>query len=74
MKTIRTTLRIEEHLKKAADKKAIDLNTTLQQIFNDALRAFIEGLNKKKADDLIFIDKPVDKRIGELKRSNYYDS
>lgn len=73
MKTIRTTFRIEEQLKKEADKKAFDLNITLQKLFNDALRMLLKDLSKKKASRVVLFSKPVDKRIDNLTRDEIYE-
>lgn len=74
MKTIRTTLRIEESLKKAVEQKALNENTTFQKLFNDALRMFINDLSKKKSKEIIFLKKAVDKKINNLTRKEFYDN
>ncbi len=70
---VRTTLRIEKHLKEEAEKKAIELNTTLQEIFNTALENYLNNLDKKKAKRIVFFDKAIDKRLDNLTRDDYYD-
>ncbi len=73
MKTIRTTFRIEEQLKIEADKKAFDLNITLQKLFNDALRMLLKDLSRQKASRVVLFSKPVDKRIDNLTRDEIYE-
>ena len=74
MKTVRTTLRIEEPLKKAVEKRALDQNTTFQKLFNDALRMFVNDINTNAIKEIVFIDKAVDKNMNNLSRKDYYDN
>ena len=39
---VRTTLRLKENIKRSAEKKAHEDNTTLQDIFNRALEEYLE--------------------------------
>ena len=73
MKTVRTTLRIEEPLKKAVEKRALDQNTTFQKLFNDALRMFVNDINTNAIKEIVFIDKAVDKNMNNLSRKDYYE-
>ena len=74
MKTVRTTLRIEEPLKKAVEKRALDQNTTFQKLFNDALRMFVNDINTNAIKEIVFIYKAVDKNMNNLSRKDYYDN
>lgn len=69
---VRTTLYLDKRLKKLADIQAIQENTTLQAIFNRALRAELQKVvpsKKKKIDFISFkLDIPHD-----LKRADYYE-
>ena len=44
---IRTTLRINENLKRQAEKKALQDDLTLQEIFNQALEDYLQNEAKK---------------------------
>ncbi len=48
MALIRTTLRIEQNLKKEAERMALEQGLTLQYIFNEALRTAVTQQNEKK--------------------------
>lgn len=69
---IRTTLRIEENLKKTAERKALEENTTLQEIFNSALNEYLKKEYKKKAKELVFKTFHLGKNLDNLTRSDYY--
>lgn len=73
MQLQRTTLRIKEHLKKAAELKALEENTTLQNIFNKALAAYLAKDAKKKAKKLVFKSFDLGVPLDNLTRDNYYD-
>ena len=51
---IRTTLRLQENLKKTAERKALNEDITLQEIFNRALREYLEKDAKKEAKRIVF--------------------
>lgn len=53
MKMVRTTIRIEESLKKRADLQAIEDKTSFQAIVNRALEDKLTNTAKKKAKLLI---------------------
>ncbi len=49
MQQVRTTLRLRKDLKKMADTMALEEETTLQAIFNNALENYLKGHTKKKS-------------------------
>ena len=51
---MRTTLRIEENLKRNAEQKALKEDTTLQAIFNLALEEYLEKGACLEAKKIIF--------------------
>lgn len=69
---IRTTLRIEENLKKSAERKALDEDTTLQDIFNKALASYLQNQTKKKAKKIVFITHNLGTALDNLRRKDYY--
>ena len=72
MHLIRTTLRLKEHLKKRAERKAIDENTSLQEIFNRALDQYLEKDAKKQAKKIIFKTHDLGVNLDNLRREDYY--
>lgn len=69
---IRTTLRLKENLKKTAEKKALEDNTTLQEIFNRALENYLQQEAKKEAKKIVFKSYHLGKKLDNLTRSDYY--
>jgi len=69
---IRTTLRIEENLKKTAEHKALQDDVTLQEIFNRALEEYLKNQAKKKAKKIVFKTYHLGKDLDNLTRSDYY--
>ena len=70
---IRTTLRIEENLKKSAERKALEEDTTLQDIFNNALASYLQNQTKKKAKKIVFKTYHLGKELDNLTRDDIYD-
>ncbi|MBI3103438.1 hypothetical protein HYZ05_00700 [Candidatus Daviesbacteria bacterium] len=70
---VRTTLRIEENLKKSAERKALDEDTTLQDIFNKALASYLQNQTKKKAKKLIIKSFDLGVPLDNLTRDDIYD-
>lgn len=70
---VRTTLRIEENLKKSAEQKALNMNTTLQALFNKALAQYLEKDAKKQAQKIVFKTHNLGKKLDNLKRADYYE-
>lgn len=69
---VRTTLRIEENLKKSAQRKALDEDTTLQDMFNKALASYLQDQTKKKAKKLVIKSFDLGVALDNLTRSDYY--
>ncbi len=72
MQLVRTTLRIDEHLKKIVQQKALEENTTFQQIFNRALSAYVKADAKKKAKKIVFKTHDLGEPLDNLTRKDYY--
>ena len=68
----RTTLRIDQQLKKAAEKQAIEDETTLQSIFNSALEQYLDKKAQSKAQKIVFRTHDVGEPLDGLTRSDYY--
>lgn len=69
---IRTTLRIHDYLKKSAERKALEEDTTLQDIFHKALESYLQNQAKKKAKKIVFITHNLGKALDNLTRKDYY--
>lgn len=69
----RTTLRLDENLKREAELKALRENTTLQTVFNDALARYLEENNRQKARKLVFATFDLGTKLDNLTRDDYYD-
>lgn len=69
---IRTTLRIKENLKKSAEHKALEEDTSLQEILNRALAHYLEKEAKTEAKKLIFKTHNLGKPLDNLRRTDYY--
>ena len=61
---VKTTLRLKENLKKSAERKALEGDTTLQEVINSALENYLEKESRKPQLSLGFADW-VDKYIKE---------
>ena len=70
---IRTTLRINENLKKQAEKKALQDDVTLQEIFNQALEDYLQNEAKKEAKTIVFKSHDLGVPLDNLRRADYYD-
>lgn len=71
---IRTTLRIKEGLKKNAERKALQNDVTLQEIFNRALEEYLEKEAKKEAKKIVFRTHNLGVPLDKLRRADYYDN
>lgn len=69
---IRTTLRLKENLKKRAERKALDENSSLQAIFNRALEQYLETEAKKQAKKIILKAYHFGKNLDNLTRNDFY--
>ncbi len=72
MQLIRTTLRLKEDLKKRAERKALDEDTSLQAIFNQALEAYLDQQAKRTAKKIIFKTYNLGKDLDNLTRDDFY--
>lgn len=68
----RTTLRIEENLKKSAERKALEEDTTLQAIVNKSLESYLQNEAKKKAKKIVFKTHDLGEPLDNLKREDFY--
>lgn len=69
---MRTTLRIEENLKKIAELKALEEDTTLQEIFNLALKEYLEKSARQNAKKIIFKTHHLGEPLDNLTRDDFY--
>lgn len=72
MQLVRTTLRIKPQLKKAAERLAIDEQTSLQEVFNNALEQYLDEEGKKKAKKIVFKTHDLGEPLDHLRREDYY--
>jgi len=70
---VRTTLRLKENIKRSAEKKAHEDNTTLQDIFNRALEEYLEKDAKKQAKKIVFKTHDLGVPLDNLRREDFYD-
>jgi len=69
---VRTTLRLEEHLKNTAERIALEESTTLQDIFNRALKTYLEKIGRRKAKKIVFKTHHLGKPLDSLTRDDFY--
>ncbi len=69
---VRTTLRIKEQLKKNAEKKALQDDITLQEVFNRALEQYLENESKKEAKKIVFKTHDLGVPLDNLTRKDFY--
>lgn len=69
---IRTTLRINEDLKKQAEKKALQDDVTLQKIFENALAEYLQNDAKRQAKKIIFKTHNLGTALDNLTRDDFY--
>lgn len=69
---VRTTLRLKENLKREAEKRALEENTSLQEIFNRALYAYLEKEAKKEAKKILFKTHNLGVPLDNLTRDDFY--
>ena len=69
---VRTTLRLKQNLKKSAEQKALKMNVTLQELFNNALAHYLEHDAKDTAKKIVFKTHDLGTPLDNLKRSDYY--
>lgn len=69
---IRTTLRLNENLKKSVDQLALDEGTTVQDIFNRAVESYLKKDAKKKVRKIIFKPHSLGVDLDNLTREDFY--
>lgn len=69
---VRTTLRLKENLKKTAEKKALQDDVTLQEIFNRALEEYLEKEARREAKKIIFKTYHLGEPLDNLTRDDFY--
>lgn len=69
---IRTTLRLQDHLKRAAEQRALEEDTTLQDIFNRALDQYLQKAAQKEAKKIVFKTHSLGAPMDHLDRGDYY--
>jgi len=74
MQLVRTTIRLKEQLKKSAERKALEEDTSLQKILNDALEHYLEQEGKKSAKKIVFKTHDLGVPLETLRREDYYPS
>lgn len=72
MVLIRTTLRLKEDLKKTAERKALEEDTSLQEVLNRALERYLQEEAKKKAKEIIFKTHSLGVPLDNLTRDDFY--
>lgn len=69
---IRTSVRLKENLKRIVERRAMEENTTLQEIFNRALEAYLEEDAKRWAKRIVFKTHNLGKPLDGLRRKDFY--
>jgi len=72
MQLVRTTIRLNSQLKKFAEHKALEDNTSLQDIINIALQKYLESAGEKAAKKIFFKTHHLGKSLDNLTRDDYY--
>ena len=73
MELVRTTLRIKKNLKVAAERIAVQDETTLQDVMNRALSDFVDKNARSRAKRIRFITHDLGVPLDNLTRDDYYD-
>jgi hypothetical protein len=74
MQLVRTTIRLNEQLKKSAERIAIEKDKSLQEIFNHALERYLEQEGAKEAKKIVFKTHDLGEPLDNLKRADFYPS
>lgn len=72
MNLTRTTLRLNTDLKRAAERRALEENTTLQAVLNEALEQYLDNKAKKSAQKIVFQTHNLGQPLDNLTRTEYY--
>jgi len=73
MHLTRTTVRLRTDLKNDAEKLALTRNTTLQDVFNQALESYLRECSQHKARQIVFKTVDLGVPLDNLTRDDYYD-
>lgn len=71
---VRTTLRLKANLKREAEKKALQDDVTLQEVFNQALEDYLKKEAKKEAKKIIFKTHHLGAALDNLTRDDFYET
>jgi hypothetical protein len=63
---------MDKQLKKEAEKCAMQQETTLQKLFNDALSDYLGSINTKKAEKIVFHSINLGVPLDNLTRDDIY--
>jgi len=74
MQLVRTTIRLNSQLKKFAEMKALEENSSLQEVVNKALEKFLENEGKKEAKKIVFRTHHLGNPLDNLTRDDYYQN
>lgn len=72
MQLVRTTLKLRKDLKKEAERKAWEDDTTLQELFNKALENYLYKQARKEAKKIVFKTHHLGEPLDNLTRDDYY--
>ena len=72
MQLVRTTLRLPATLKKTAERKALEEDTTFQALVHRAIAEYIDKAAKRKARRLMFHTHDLGIPLDELTRDDFY--
>lgn len=72
MHLTRTTLRLNTNLKRAAEKRAHEENTTLQAVLNEALEQYLNSQAREMAQKIVFRTHDLGEPLDNLTRADYY--
>ena len=72
MQLVRTTIRVPEELKKAAEKQALEEDTTFQDILHRSLRDYISKSAKEKAKKFVLHTHDLGVPLDNLTRDDIY--
>ncbi len=70
----RTTIRLDQSLKKQTDLLALEQGLTFQDLVHKALHAYLNEKAKKNARKLVFHTHDLGVALTNLTRDNFYDA
>jgi hypothetical protein len=72
MPTTRTTIRIDQPLKIAAQTRALEMNISFQKLVNTALKTFLKSHTKTTAKKIVFRAQNIGRPLDNLTREDIY--